>query len=212
MKAAVLLLSMILVAAAMAAPGVSLNGSMGPNTALLVIHGQVKPVKVGDRVEGVKLLSLSATGAEIDVEGQRYQLTLGATPVALGGGNRSGQSRIVLFAGTGGHFVTDGSVNGQSQRFLVDTGATLVSLGEADARRLGIDYRKGRRVPFNTANGQVTAHVVTLSKVKIGEVEVYGVDAAIIPAPMPMALLGNSFLTRFQMKRENDVLTLDRRP
>jgi len=215
MKSAALLLAAGLSAAAWAAPGVSLNGSLGPQTALLVINGQVKPVKLGERVDGVKLLALDPRGADIEVDGQRFQLTMGATPVALGRGSGSGAggaSRAVLFASGGGHFVTDGSVNGQTVRFMVDTGATLVSLGEAEARRLGIEFRNGRRMPFNTANGVVTAHIVSLNRVKIGEVEVYGVDAAIIPAAMPVALLGNSFLNRFNMRRENDTLTLDRRP
>lgn len=213
MKPAALLLAACCSAAVWAAPGVSLNGSLGPQTALLVINGQVKPVKLGERVDGVKLLALDPRGADIEVDGQRYQLAMGATPVALGRGSSSaGASRAVLFASGGGHFVTDGSVNGQTVRFMVDTGATLVSLSESEARRLGIEYRKGRRVPFTTANGVVTAHVVNLTRVKIGEVEVYGVDAAIIPAAMPVALLGNSFLNRFNMRRENDTLTLDRRP
>ena len=46
---------------------------------------------------------------------------------------------------------------------------------------------------------------------RIGDVQVYDVDAIVSPAPMPYILLGNSFLTRFQMKRENDVMTLDLR-
>ena len=46
---------------------------------------------------------------------------------------------------------------------------------------------------------------------RIGDVLVYNVDAVVSPAPMPYILLGNSFLTRFQMKRENDVMTLDLR-
>ncbi len=213
MKRAALLLAAALHAGAWAAPGVSLNGSLGPQTALLVINGQVKPVKLGERVDGVKLLALDPRGADIEVDGQRFQLAMGATPVALGrGSGTGGASRAVLFASGGGHFMTDGSVNGQTVRFMVDTGATLVSLSEAEARRLGIDYRKGWRVPFTTANGVVTAHVVNLNRVKVGEVEVYGVDAAIIPAAMPVALLGNSFLNRFNMRRENDTLTLDRRP
>jgi aspartyl protease family protein len=37
------------------------------------------------------------------------------------------------------------------------------------------------------------------------------VEALVMPLPMPHILLGNSFLTRFQMKRENDVMTLTRR-
>ncbi len=49
------------------------------------------------------------------------------------------------------------------------------------------------------------------ASVRIGDVQVYNVDAVVSPAPMPYILLGNSFLTRFQMKRENDVMTLDLR-
>ena len=48
-------------------------------------------------------------------------------------------------------------------------------------------------------------------RVRVGDVEVYDVDAAVLGASMPYVLLGNSFLTRFQMKRENDVLRLEKR-
>ena len=51
-----------------------------------------------------------------------------------------------------------------------------------------------------------------LTSVRVGDVQVYNVEALVIPAPMPYVLLGNSFLTRFQMKRENDVMRLEKRP
>jgi aspartyl protease family protein len=62
-----------------------------------------------------------------------------------------------------------------------------------------------------TANGDVPVYAAKLASVRIGDVLVYNVDAAVSPTPMPYILLGNSFLTRFQMKRENDVMTLDLR-
>lgn len=204
---------LLLASLAASAAGVSLNGTLGPQTALLVVNGQVKPVRVGASVDGVKLLSLDEQGARIEVDGQRLLLTLGATPVALGSGSSgSGGTRAVLFASSGGHFVSDGSINGRATRFMVDTGATLVALSESEATRIGVDFRRGRRVNFSTANGVVQAHVVTLNRVRLGEVEVYQVEAAVMPAPMPMVLLGNSFLNRFQMRRDGDTLTLDRRP
>jgi len=46
---------------------------------------------------------------------------------------------------------------------------------------------------------------------RIGDVAVPNVEAIVMPATMPHILLGNSFLTRFQMKRQNDTLTLQRR-
>lgn len=208
-----LALLMMLGPLAAAAVSVSLNGTLGPQTALLVINGQVKPVRVGSTVDGVKLLSLNEQGASVEAEGQRLQLTLGATPVSLGAGSgSSGASRAVLFASGGGHFVSDGSINGRATRFMVDTGATYVALGEAEARRLGIDFSKGRRAPFNTANGVVEGHMVTLNRLRLGQVEVYQVEAVVMPAAMPVILLGNSFLNRFQMRRDGDTLTLDRRP
>jgi aspartyl protease family protein len=62
-----------------------------------------------------------------------------------------------------------------------------------------------------TANGVVPVHSVTLDSVRIGGVVATYVEAVVIPAPMDYVLLGNSFLTRFQMKRENDVMRLEKR-
>ena len=56
------------------------------------------------------------------------------------------------------------------------------------------------------------AYAITLTSVRVGDVEVANVDAMIVPATMPYVLLGNSFLTRFQMKRENDTMRLEKRP
>jgi aspartyl protease family protein len=63
----------------------------------------------------------------------------------------------------------------------------------------------------STANGMVSTWRVKLSSVRVGEVEVRDVDATVVPAGMPYVLLGNSFLTRFQMKRENEQMVLERR-
>ena len=62
-----------------------------------------------------------------------------------------------------------------------------------------------------TANGAVPVHRLNLNAVRVGEVEVANVDAVVIPAQMPYILLGNSFLGRFQMRRDNDVMRLERR-
>jgi aspartyl protease family protein len=96
---------------------------------------------------------------------------------------------------------------------MVDTGATAVAMSQSDADRLGIDYRSStRRGMAETANGRVPAYGVTLNSVRVGDVEIANVDAVVLPSTMPHILLGNSFLMRFQMKRENDVLRLEKRP
>jgi len=57
----------------------------------------------------------------------------------------------------------------------------------------------------------ITAYRVSLDSVRIGDVELRNIEAMVVPANMPHVLLGNSFLNRFQMKRENDQMTLDLR-
>jgi aspartyl protease family protein len=87
----------------------------------------------------------------------------------------------------------------------------MVALDQYEADRLGIDWKSGRRGMSRTANGDTPVYLTKLASVRIGDVQVYDVDAVVTPAPMPFILLGNSYLTRFQMKRENDVMTLDLR-
>ena len=94
---------------------------------------------------------------------------------------------------------------------MVDTGATLLAISESEARRLNLSFEKGRPVRITTANGTVTAYQIQLSSVRVGDVQVYDVAAVVAPQPMPFVLLGNSFLTRFQMQRQNDQMTLEKR-
>ena len=187
---------------------VSMSGSMG-DKALLVINGTPRAVAVGATLMGVKLVSVGPNDAVVEIGGKRVVLSLGGTPVNLGGAASEGSgSQIVLTAGTGGHFITRGSINGKTVRFLVDTGATNIALSQAEADRIGLSYRNGERGISNTANGQVIVYRTLLDVVRVGDVQVYNVAATVLPAQMEAVLLGNSFLTRFQMKRENDVMTL----
>ena len=191
---------------------VSLSGSLG-GKALLMIDGAPRTLTVGQTVQGVKLLGVTGSDAVVDVGGRRVTLQLGQAQVNLGGAASAGSgSQIVLTAGSGGHFVTQGSINGKVVSFLVDTGATHVALSQTVAEQIGLNYKAGQRSLGQTANGQIVAYRVTLDTVRIGDVQVYNVEAAVLPAGMEQVLLGNSFLTRFQMKRENDKMTLDKRP
>jgi aspartyl protease family protein len=87
----------------------------------------------------------------------------------------------------------------------------VIGMSAADAQRVGLNYRIGRPIVMNTANGQAPAWLVKLNSVKVGDVEVYEVDAVVSPQPMPYVLLGNSFLNRFQMKRDNEQMVLEKR-
>jgi aspartyl protease family protein len=180
--------------------------------AVLVIDGHLRTLSPGGVERGVRFIGLQGGEAQVEFDGRRALLRLGAGPLAIAEAQGGGGSQIVLPAGLGGHFTTSGSINGKPVEFIVDTGATAVSMSQADAERIGLPYRNGRRGLTQTANGAIPVNFVTLDSVRIGDVEVYNVQAAVVPAPMSHVLLGNSFHTRFQMKRENDTLTLEKRP
>lgn len=195
------------------AQSVALTGVSG-SKALVVIDGAApRFLSAGQSHQGVKLLGLQGEAATVEVGGQRQTLRVGDAPVSVGRAApvTGGGQRIVLTADGRGHFMPSGQINGREVQFMVDTGATSVALGESDARRINLKYENGQRVRVNTANGQAVAHVVRLDSVRIGDVTVYGVEALVTPQNMSYVLLGNSFLNRFQMQRQNDQLTLEKR-
>jgi aspartyl protease family protein len=217
MKAALLLIALTGLAGMAHAQSVALAGMLG-NKALLVVNGAPpKSVAAGDTHMNVKVISASGDQAVLELNGKRHTLRVGDAPVSVGAGagGQAGASgkgnRIVLNAGTGGHFMTAGQINGRAVQFMVGTGATSIAMSAADADRTGINYKDGQPVRMSTANGVTQGYRVKLNSVRVGDVEVYDVDAVVSPQPMPFMLLGNSFLTRFQMLRENEQMILVRR-
>ena len=190
---------------------VSLVGVFPPKAAVLVIDGgQPKSVRVGSRASGVLLIAVERDRAVIEVDGVRRTVRLGLHHPGAPAASPARQS-VALAADPRGHFVTEGLVNGGPVRFLVDTGASVVALPAGDAHRLGIDYRKGRPIVMQTANGPTYAYLVTLDTVRIGGIELHNIEAAIHEQGLGTALLGMSFLTRVEMRNEGQTMTLTRR-
>ncbi|HEY6721164.1 MAG TPA: TIGR02281 family clan AA aspartic protease, partial [Burkholderiales bacterium] len=155
------------------------------------------------------LISSDRESATLIIGGQKKTLRIGqhhsTAPI-------SSARSTTLTADVQGHFVVDGQINGGAVRFLVDTGATVVSLSSVDANRLGIDYLKGQRGLMNTANGTAAAYHVKLDTVRVGDIVVNNVDAAVLEGnPMSFALLGMSFLKRMEMRREGETMVLIKR-
>ncbi len=195
------------------AQSVALSGVSG-SKALVVIDGAPpRFLSAGQSHQGVKLLSLQGESATVEVNGKRQTLQVGDAPVSVGRvvTADSGGQRIVLTADGQGHFMPSGQINGKAVQFMVDTGATNVILSESDARRINLAFDKGQRVSVSTANGVVVGHALRLDSVRVGDVQAYGVQAVVLPQSMPFVLLGNSFLSRFQMQRQNDQLVLEKR-
>jgi aspartyl protease family protein len=195
------------------AQSVALAGMLGSRALVIVDGGTPKGLAVGETHRGVKIVSTQGDIAVIEIAGKRHTLRVGDAPASVGGNGGGGASgtKVVLTAGTGGHFVTQGQINGKTTQMVVDTGASLVSISAADADRMGLDYKGGQPARLSTANGITNAWKIKLSSVKLGDVEVYEVDAVVSPGAIPYVLLGNSYLTRFQMTRTNDQMLLEKR-
>ena len=194
------------------AQSVMLTGTIGSRAILMVNGGAPKTVAVGETFQGVRLVSLANGRATVEAEGKRVALSMD-TPVSIGGAGPGGGSgnRIVLPESSGGHFMTQGAINGRTVNFMLDTGATTIAMSTADAQRIGIDFDKGQPVKVNTANGVVAGRRVRLDSVRVGDVEVYDIEAIVSPQTMPFVLLGNSFISRFSMRRDADQMVLEKR-
>lgn len=182
-----------------------------PGKAVLVVgSGAPHTVSVGATTpEGVRLLSVEGETAVVEVDGRRQTLRLGEQVVSAPGASSS--SAVTLHADVKGHFLSSGSINGAGVLFLVDTGASVVSMGAADAIRAGIDYRKGVAVSTLTANGSITVWRVKLDTVRVGDVTLRNVDGAVHSTDLPVVLLGMSFLNRMEMSRSGEELILRQR-
>lgn len=124
--------------------------------------------------------------------------------------NAPNSTTISLMADGRGQFYTNGLINGAAMRFVVDTGATYVSMGAADATRARINFRQGRQALSNTANGQMRSWLVTLDSVTIGGVTLRNVGASVSESDHPV-LLGMSFLQRMSVQVDGPVMTLKTR-
>lgn len=190
---------------------VALQGMLGNQALLMVDGGAPRAVAPGKTHQGVKVLSTSGDRAVLLIDGQRHTLRVGEVPASVGSSAPRGGDRIALTADARGHFLTQGSINNRPVQFMVDTGATTVAIGQAEADRLGLNYRGGRRILLNTANGTAPGWLLKLGTVRVGDVTAYDVDAVVTPAAIPMVLLGNSFLNRFSMRRDGNQMMLIRR-
>lgn len=207
--------SMMLVTLCLCAAGqgvaqeVGLAGVMGSKAMLMVNGGEPQAVAIGQSLDGVKVVSVNGDQVVIEIGGKKRPLRVGQH--AIGAPAADGSGRIIMTADAQGHFYTTGNINGTSVRFLVDTGATMISLGASDARRIGLDFNRGQKGMSQTANGQTMVSKIQLDTVRIGDVTLHNVDAVVHQTDMPMALLGMSFLNRMEMQRDGNTMTLKKR-
>ncbi|WP_027857264.1 retropepsin-like aspartic protease family protein [Marinobacterium jannaschii] len=120
----------------------------------------------------------------------------------------TGEGReVVLKRNSYGHYVVSGSINGQPVTFLLDTGATAISIPAAVADRLQLDGHGYSRV--NTANGTISVENISLDSVAIGPIRLRNIRANINPHMHgDTVLLGMSFMRHLEMIQRDGKLTL----
>ena len=208
---ATLVLSLALVERVPAQTKITVLGLFS-NRSLITIDGKQRLLRAGESSpEGVMLISATSREAVIEVDGHRDTYRLGTH---IGSSFKSPeQPAVQLWPSVNGMYTVVGSINGYPIDFLLDTGATFISINEPQARRMGIDYRvRGEVAMASTASGTTTIYIVDLARVRIGEIELTNVKAAVHDGAFPaIALLGMSFLNRLDMKRDGKMLELKRK-
>jgi aspartyl protease family protein len=121
------------------------------------------------------------------------------------------RNEITVRSGSNGHFFIDADVNGTTVRFMVDTGASYLSLTPKDAAAIGLSPASlNYNLRMNTAKGVARAAEVRLREVRIDQLSIDDVPAIVMEDPSGISLLGMSFLDRLEGHRiSNGVLTIE---
>lgn len=175
--------------------------AIGPSHVELQINDATRSMRPGqESPEGVRLISISGGYAEIQTNGNVHRLRLGERITPM----------LVLQADGRGHYSTELGINGRRTIAVLDTGASGVAMSRNEADRLGIAYRDARRITTRTAAGDSSAYVVNLDSVQAGSITLRNVEALItvLPDSPAVVLLGMSFLSRVEMVKDGNRLTL----
>lgn len=196
---------------AASATDVNVIGLTAGKAVVTINGGKPRTLSAGDTgPDNVKLIRADSESAVFEIGGKRQTLRMGQSISATYA--RTGVASVTLAADGRGHFQPSGAINGRQVRFLVDTGATMVSMSNNEAKRLGIDYLKGQRGFTSTANGVVPVYKTKLDTVRVGDIELNNVDALVHEGDkLEIILLGMSFLNRVEMRRDGASMTLTKR-
>lgn len=120
---------------------------------------------------------------------------------------RQQNAEVVLQRNRWGHYVTSGHINGKAVVFMLDTGATDISVPAGLAEKLGL--KRGVERTYQTARGPAKAWATRLGRAGIGPIELSNLRAHINPnVAGDEVLLGMTFLKHLEMIQRGDTLTL----
>ena len=165
----------------------------------------------------VELVEASSERAVIRIDGQQQILLPdGATAPILQEAytpKATTGNTVTLWADPSGFFYADGKVNQNTVRFLIDTGANVVTFSSEQADRLGLSYERGEDGYARTASGITPVKSFTIKQISIRNIRLYDIRAIVIPGAFPSTpLLGGTFLNRLDMVRTGRKMKLSKRP
>lgn len=179
---------------------------------VVLIDGKRQVLKLGEKSpDGITLLETGIKTALVDINGAQAVLEAGqvVTPYVSTPLPETGTGSVTLWADADGFYRAPGQINGSTVRFLVDTGATAVTISAALAKRIGLDLSKGQQTFAQTASGITPMTLLTLKSVSVGRIKLHNVQAGVLPGQLPPTpLLGASFLNRVNMERDGQKMKL----
>lgn len=180
------------------------------NKAIVTINGKQRVLSKGETSpEGILLISANSREAVVEINGEQRTLKLGSH---IGSEFTEDTSKkiVTVAPDRNGMYMVNGSINGFQVEFLIDTGATLIAMNKHDAKRIGLNYRlEGETGRTYTASGIETVYLMELDHVRVGDIELEDVDAAVHDGDHPnVILLGNSFLGKLDIQREGKLMKL----
>jgi len=188
--------------------------AVSEDKAILVVEKKRHVLRLGQSTpDGITLVKTDTASetAVISVDGKEKELRLNSV---LGSSFQKDRApKVTLYLDGTGQFSTDGRINGQLVRFLVDTGASTIAMNSRTAKRIGLDYRSiGSQGVASTAAGYVRMYSVSLHTVKVGAITLHNVPAGVIEGTHPTeVLLGMSFLGKLQISQEGNKMELEKK-
>jgi aspartyl protease family protein len=205
----VLLATSLVATVAAHAADIRVLGLFGSKAVVSIDGGAPTTMRTGQSIgNSMRLIGIDGETAIFEIDGQRRALRMGQPYVSKSAG---GGATVRLSADANGHYMANGSVNGTSMRFMVDTGATVVALPARVARQAGISLLNVPHITVQTAAGPTEAYQVKLDTISIGELTLHDIDAVVIDRGLEGPLLGNSFLSRMDMQRDGELMVLKKR-
>ncbi|MEJ2115882.1 MAG: TIGR02281 family clan AA aspartic protease [Gammaproteobacteria bacterium] len=152
-------------------------------------------LKVGESTKaGLKFIKSSSKYTVLEIDGERSNYDLGNR--VLTNYAKAEKKKVQVYRDNNNMFKTAGSIDGYTVDLFLDTGARVVELNSALAKRLGIQYKlKGKETIIATASGKALAYTISLDRVKIGKIILRNIDTVVIDGNEPSTPLeGVSYL------------------